>query len=350
MDMDSQNKPLEIGVFSSAESVSGQGVGSAYKEQVALLKEHPESFTVHINEKGRFPLQHFHTIDPAFYLKMSKDSVNIAYCHFLPDTLEGSLRIPRFVMPLARKYIVSFYNKADHLVVVNPSFIEPLAQYGIPKSKIKYIPNFVSERDFYPMDETRKKQIRERLGLDPNRFTVLGCGQVQTRKGVWDFVETAKRLPEIQFVWAGGFSFGRLTDGYDELKKLMENPPANVTFTGIVPREQMNDIYNASDLLFVPSFSELFPMTILESASSHTPILCRDLELYEDILFDHYLKEKDVDGFVSAIEKLAGSSDFYKSQVEHSKALSHFYSRDHVYSLWKDFYQMASQTPKGRHP
>lgn len=48
---------------------------------------------------------------------------------------------------------------------------------------------------------------------------MLGAGQVQTRKGVLDFVDVAKKSPDVQFVWAGGFSFGRITDGYEELKK-----------------------------------------------------------------------------------------------------------------------------------
>ncbi|STY44477.1 Uncharacterised protein [Listeria grayi] len=51
---------------------------------------------------------------------------------------------------------------------------------------------------------------------------VLGSGQVQHRKGVMDFIETAKQLPDVQFIWAGGFSFGMITSGYEELKKCMK--------------------------------------------------------------------------------------------------------------------------------
>ena len=56
-------------------------------------------------------------------------------------------------------------------------------------------------------------------------------------------------LPDITFVWAGGFSFGKITDGYDELKEIYQNPPSNVHFIGIVQREEMNDIYNLADIL-----------------------------------------------------------------------------------------------------
>ena len=43
----------------------------------------------------------------------------------------------------------------------------------------------------------------------------MGAGQVQTRKGVMDFVEVAKKMPDVKFVWAGGFSFGAITDGHE---------------------------------------------------------------------------------------------------------------------------------------
>ena len=69
----------------------------------------------------------------------------------------------------------------------------------------------------------------------------------------------------------------------NDLKKIMENPPKNVRFLGIVPRNEMNDLFNASDLLFVPSYNELFPMTILEAVNLHVPLVLRDLDLYKDI-------------------------------------------------------------------
>lgn len=60
----------------------------------------------------------------------------------------------------------------------------------------------------------------------------------------------------------------------------MDNPPKNVKFIGIIPRTEMNEIFNMADVLFMPSFSELFPMSILEAVNSSKPVLLRDLELY----------------------------------------------------------------------
>lgn len=66
----------------------------------------------------------------------------------------------------------------------------------------------------------------------------------------------------------------------------------------------MPEVYNIADVMFLPSFEELFPMTVLEAMSCHIPMLLRDIDIYKDILFDFYLKDTDVDGFVSRIDRL----------------------------------------------
>lgn len=65
-------KKLSITMYSSADKVAGQGVGSAYKEQVRLVKEGASDlFDVRINDwKHRSDIQHFHTVDPQFFVKM----------------------------------------------------------------------------------------------------------------------------------------------------------------------------------------------------------------------------------------------------------------------------------------
>lgn len=331
----------KITMFSSAGAVAGQGVGSAYEEQVNLIQTGASDlFEVTINKWASDPdIQHFHTIDPGFMLRMKrKNSVNIAYCHFLPETVTESLKFPKPLLPVINKYIIDFYNLADQLVVVNPSFIDELVKYGIDRDKITYIPNFVSKEKFHPLGKTVRNEWRDRYEIDRDAFVVLGCGQVQTRKGVQDFVKTATMLPHIQFVWAGGFSFGPMTEGYDELKAIMENPPKNVTFTGIVDREDMVNIYNMADVLFIPSFNELFPMTILEAINFNIPLVCRNLDLYQDILFDNYQTGENNDDFAHIIQMLMDDTQNYKYWSKKSEQLSNFYSKEHVLDMWKKFY------------
>lgn len=337
--MENKINHLRIRMLSEATSVEGQGVGSAYLEQVSLVKENKDVFTVlEKKNKGKADIYHVHTVNPKFYIRMNKHHVNVIYVHFLPTTLDGSIHLPKFAFNIFKKYVIATYKKADEIVVVNPIFIKPLVELGMKEENITYIPNYVSPTQFHPLSKEEKDKIRDKYNIDKDKFVTIGVGQVQTRKGVLDFVEVAKDNPDKMFVWAGGFSFGKLTDGYEELKKVMDNPPSNVRFLGIIPRKQMNEIFNMADLLFMPSYNELFPMSILEAASTKTPFLLRDLDLYKDILFNDYLVGNDVASFSNVIKKLATDSSFYKDAVNKSEKISSYYCKDNVSKLWREYY------------
>lgn len=339
---------ISINMLSRAESVQGQGVGSAYREQMELCKKRlSPPFRFLENSLTHCPVVHYHTINPEFYLnRLIKDrkSFSIASVHFLPETLKNSLQLPPVIEKRFYSYLLSFYRMMDVLVVVNPSFTNALVQYGIPRKKIIYIPNYVSDEVFFPETDDKKLSAwRKEFQIDPDRFNVLAVGQLQTRKGVLDFLELAERMPEINFIWAGGFSFGVITDGYLELKERTENPPSNVRFLGIIRRERMNALYNVCDILFQPSFEELFPMTILEAMSVNKPLLLRDLEEYKVILDGYYCKGIDVTSFQQQIQHLSSKGAYYAEASELSKRGSLLYGPDRIAKNWKDLYRYAAQ-------
>ena len=340
----------KINMLSRADSVKGQGVGSAYLEQVALVKQElSDQYKVDINSFTMGDITHYHSINPEFFLtipKAKRKGVAVGYVHFIPETLEDSIKLPKFAKMLFYWYVMRFYKSMDLLVTVNPWFIMKLAEYGINPRRVTYIPNYVSSKQFFPITSHSKTALRKEYGLPENRFTVLGVGQLQMRKGLLDFIEIAKKMPDIQFVWAGGFSFGVITDGYEEIKKIKENPPKNVCFLGIIDREKMNEVYNLADVMFLPSYNELFPMTVLESMNCNVPMLLRDLDLYKNILFDFYLKADDNKDFIDILRKLQLDSNFYDKAVEMSKRGKVFYGRDNVTKMWDRFYKRAIRYKK----
>ncbi len=330
-----KSKKIKIRVFSKATTVPGQGVGAAYVEQLNLIQQSKRLVVLQPNEP-RPDLVHIHTINFRYWLAMLFIKIpRVVYVHFLPSTLSSSIKLPRLFFGILKWYVKVFYKTASHLVVVNPIFIDPLIKMGIKKERIVFIPNYVDESKF----ATKVSNASIRKQWQFKRFTVLGVGQVQHRKGVLDFIEVAKKLPAVDFVWAGGFSFKAMTAGYEELKKVMENPPNNVRFLGIVPREKMNELYHGCDLFFLPSFDELMPMSVLEAAVCDKPILLRDLELYQPVFFNHYLSAHDVDGFVKMIKQLSENKEMYQQSLDHPRWLKNYYRKEAILKQWEDFYQ-----------
>lgn len=333
---------IKLTMLSSAEKVKGQGVASAYRELVNLISERlSDDLDMKLNVKRKSDITHYHTVDFPFFLSTfykSHRGVKVGYVHFIPETMEGSLKLPWIAKVVFYKYLIAFYKRMDQIVVVNPSFIPKLEAYNIPKEKIHYIPNFVSKKTFFPFAAHEKKAIRQKMGIKTDKFVVLGCGQVQHRKGVLDFIETAKQLPDVQFIWAGGFSFGKITSGYEELKKVYENPPENVTFLGIIDRALMNECINAADLFFMPSYNELFPMAILEAMSCGVPVLLRDLDLYEEILNGYYAKAKDNTGFKNEIKQFYEDKQYYEKMQASALEGAAYYSEDRLAECWNEFY------------
>lgn len=338
---------IKINMLSSADKIKGQGVGSAYQELVHLMeKDQNQTFQLMINQNKEADITHYHTVDFKYYLStfaLKKRGVKVGYVHFLPETLEGSLKLPYFVRKIFSVYLIAFYKKMDWLVVVNPTFIPKLEALGLKKERIKYIPNFVSKEDFYPMEETDRVKRRKMYGIPKEAFVVVGAGQIQYRKGIIDFIQVAKQLPHVHFIWVGGFSFGKITDGYQELKKIVEHPPKNVRFTGIIDRKKMNEYYNLADVLFLPSYNELFPMTILEAMNSGLPLVLRNLELYSAILEGYYLKGENVRDFMDILQLLEIDTQEYQTAKEKAAKGAAYYSQERLWEIWKDFYHEISR-------
>lgn len=343
------HKP-SIHAFSKADSVAGQGVGSAYLEQVALIeKELSNEF--HITRRaGLFnfgDINHFHSINPEFRAVMplaARRGTTVGHVHFIPDTVDDSITLPGPIRWAFYRYMLDFYRSTHHLVTVNPWFIRALAeQYGFDASRITFIPNFVSEQQFFPLEDREQVQRRRAVwGGEPGQTIIMCAGQLQTRKGFFDLLEVARAMPDALFVWAGDFSFGRITSGYEKIREARENLPPNVNLIGLVPREEMNECFNAADIFFLPSYEELFPMTILEAMAAGTPIVVRDLQYYEGVLFDFATRVRagrgDIDPFVTALTALSTGDDAHERAVAAARRGAERYSRASVAAQWRSFY------------
>lgn len=337
-------KKISVNMLSVADVVKGHGVDTAYNELVQLLYKYGKNdLDVFLNKGKDYDVLHLHTVDPISYLKQkAAKSTTLTSVHFLPNTLNGALNIPKFFSNIYAWWVKKIYLESDYLVVVNPTYIDEISKLGVDKSKIFYIPNIVSNENFYVLSEKEKYRYRKKYGYTKDDFIVVSVGQLHKGKGVLDFIKIAKENPDIKFLWVGGFNFGHVMEGYEEIKKVYDNPPKNLRFTGIVDRKEVNILCNISDVFFLPSYHESFALVALEASHTEKPIILRKLDTYKNIYYDNVLYGENNEEFIKYIKMLKEDKKFYNRAVKMTKKINKMYTEKEIYKKWLKLYKTIS--------
>ena len=334
-------KKISINMLSIADAVKGHGVETAYNELISILNKYGKDELEIVHNKGLdADILHLHTPDPvSFFKQRLTKNTTLTYVHFLPNTLEGAIKMPGVFMDIYAWWVKKIYLKSDYLVVVNPTYIDEMIKLGFNKERIFYIPNIVSNDNFFVVPDKLKKQYRKKYGYTDDDFIVVSVGQLHKGKGVLDFIELAKENPNIKFIWVGGFNFGNMMEGYKEIKEVYDNPLPNLRFTGVIERNEVNIFCNMSDVFILPSYYESFALVALEAANTEKPIILRDLDTYKDIYYDNVLYGKNNKDFNKYIRNLKNDKKLYKEYVSNTKKIKKMYNEKEIYIKWLNLYK-----------
>ncbi len=104
----------------------------------------------------------------------------------------------------------------------------------------------------------------------------------------------------------------------------------NVVFTGYVPTNRTPLYYRAADIFVLPSFSEAFPLTLLEAGASGLPIVATNVGGVSDILHDGVnglmTKTGDSEDLAGKIITLLDNNELRKEMGKKGQALAKQYS------------------------
>ncbi|MGE4169385.1 MAG: glycosyltransferase family 4 protein [Candidatus Margulisiibacteriota bacterium] len=316
--------PLKLNILAESFIGKANGVYTAFVEAVENLKKEP-SIDLTINGKGHdFDVIHSHTIGLSYIrYALGRRKKMIVSAHVVPDSFIGSLIFSTLWQPLAALYLKWVYNLSGMVIAVSPVVKTELEKLGV-RGRIEVLCNSVN-RDKFKVNVLLRKQFREKWGLQDKDFVAVCVGQIQPRKGVEDFIKTAKQCPDIRFVWVGGRPYGRLTADYATMTDLVDNAPANVIFTDAVEFEDMPGFYAMSDVYFFPSYQENFAFATIEASAVKLPLVLRDNPEYPSSLFTHYLKAQGPDGFANCLQKLHLDPAFFQKWRRESDLLAQQY-------------------------
>lgn len=160
--------------------------------------------------------------------------------------------------------------QADAVVAVSNLTKDIIVRhYGEPETKIQVVYNGIDARAYKPIPLDKSLRALKRAG----NHIVLFVGRITLQKGPDYFVQAAKKvahyLSNTIFVVAGS--------GDMEAQIIEEGARLGISdkllFAGFLRGRELQGVYQAADVLLMPSVSEPFGITALESLANKTPVI-----------------------------------------------------------------------------
>jgi 1,2-diacylglycerol-3-alpha-glucose alpha-1,2-glucosyltransferase len=260
--------------------IEKSGVGRAIYHQKMALEENNISYTT--DKKEDYDIIHINTVFPSslYMSKLAKAMGKkvVYHAHSTEEDFKNSFLGSNLIAPLYKKWLIKCYNSGDLIITPTPYSKKVLEGYGL-KKPIVSISNGI-DLSFFEKDLSGRKRFREKYHFSDQDKVIVSVGLYIERKGILDFVELAKSLPEYQFIW---FGYTNLNTVSSKVKKAVETQLPNLHFPGYVCKEELRDAYSGSDLFLFLTQEETEGIVLLEALSMKIPVLVRDIPIYEDL-------------------------------------------------------------------
>ena len=270
---------MKIYIYSEYQKwIEHSGVGRAIYHQknaisktsgVDLVECKEEADVIHINTI--FP----GSITMALWAKRHGKRV-VFHAHSTEEDFRNSFIGSNAIAGLFGKWIRFCYQQGDVIVTPSEYAKKLLQKHGI--SGPVYVMSNGIDLDYYQKQVDDRKKFRLKYGYSEKDKVIMSAGLWIRRKGILDFIEMARRLPEYQFIWFGD---SKLWSVPKEIRKAVCSQLPNLRFAGYVPKKELRQAYASCDLFWFPTYEETEGIVVLEALAMKIPVLLRDIPVYQ---------------------------------------------------------------------
>lgn len=292
---------MKVLLYTEGEKMtSNSGLGKAIKHQMKALESANVEYTT--NLKDDYDIIHINFYGPRSYhlaKKAHRKGKKVVYhAHSTEEDFRSGFIFCKQLAPLFKRWLIKCYSLGDVIVTPTPYSKRLLEGYGI-KKKIYAISNGI-ELDLFKKDEAAGERFRKEYNYKKEDKVIIGIGLYITRKGIVDFVELAKRMPEYKFIW---FGYSPLAAATEDVRKAVNTKLDNLVFAGYVKQQVIKDAMNGCNVYLFPTYEETEGIPIIEACACKTTAIIRDIPIFEEMLEDgkNVYKAKTVDEFEKKI-------------------------------------------------
>ncbi|HLH86494.1 MAG TPA: glycosyltransferase family 1 protein [Thermoplasmataceae archaeon] len=215
------------------------------------------------------------------------------------------------------------YRRFENILAISETVKNEAIEWGTENVPTVIYPPVA--RYFRPLDN--KLALRVKYGLPADKILILSVSTDDPRKNLRTVIKVAKHLGEkyslvrVGTAVEGAYNFTNLSG------------------------DQINEIYNACDLLLFPTLDEGFGYPLVEAMSVGLPVVSSDIAVVREIAGGAaVLVQPDVKGCLNGIKELMSDRDlFVRKGLERSR----LFSFDSFSANIRKYYQRLS---KDRHP
>lgn len=285
--------------------IDKSGLGKAINHQIKALETEKIDYT--LNPKDDYDILHINTyfINSYFLAKRAKKKGKkvVFHAHTTEEDFKGGFISYKQLSPLFKKWLIKCYKLGD--VIVTPTIYSKnlLQNYeGLEDKKIYAISNGI-DTSFFKKDDALGQKFRKKYNIKEDEKVIIGIGIYIDRKGIVDFVELAKRMPQYKFIW---FGQSPIIFATRPVRKAVRTKLPNLMFPGYVEREEIREAMNGCDLFLMPTKEETEGIPIVEACACETDAIVRDIPIWNGWLKDgkNIYTAKDVDEFEIKIKKI----------------------------------------------
>lgn len=265
------------------------------------------------------------TVSASFLMQGVRKCKVICTPHVDPSLLSGNLSA--FVM-----------RRFDGLVALTQIERKRMLELGVDRSKIRVIPNGVDMDAFN--DLPTRDYFRRKNGIA--NHLILYAGRIDALKGCAVLIEAVslvqRRIGDCTLVFAGP-DWGST----EYLRELSYRREVRTIFTGNLSSSELRSALAACDVFVLPSFSESFPISILEAMLAGAPVVATRVGGIQAIVHDEdsglLVPPGDNKGLADAICRILEDRQLSAKLAKNAKSSASKYTIERTVNELENFYR-----------